>query len=261
MSVTIALIQLDCSSAEPVSERVARAHALVAEAAERAQVIVLPELWHVGAFDMEAARANAQAIDGPLVTGLAALAREHGVWLHGGSFAEVTPDGEHFNTSVLFTPDGQLAASYRKIHLFGFTGGETTLMSGGEELVVIDTPLGPTGIATCYDLRFPELFRALIAGDATVFLLCSGWPTPRIAHWDVLAQARAIENEAWVIACNQVGQQGPVTLGGHSIVVDPKGTVVALAGDEETIVYAEIDADLPNQWRAEFPVLEDIRIA
>lgn len=261
MSVTVALVQLDCSSTESVADRVTRAHALVAEAAQRAQLVVLPELWHVGAFDMEAAQAHAEAINGPLVSELAALAKEHGVWLHGGSFAEVDDDGQHYNTSVLFTPDGQLAASYRKIHLFGFTGGETTVMSGGEELVVVDTPLGPTGIATCYDLRFPELFRALIAGDATVFLMCSGWPTPRIAHWEVLAQARAIENEAWVIACNQVGQQGPVTLGGHSIVVDPKGTVIALAGGEETVLYAEIDADLPNQWRAEFPVLEDIRIS
>ena len=261
MPVTVALIQLDCNSTEPVPDRIARAHALVAEAAKRAQVVVLPELWHVGAFDMEAARANAEPIDGPLVTGLAAAAKEHGVWLHGGSFTEVTPDGEHFNTSVLFTPDGQVAASYRKIHLFGFTGGETTVFTGGEELVVVDTPLGPTGIATCYDLRFPELFRALIAGDATVFLMCSGWPTPRIAHWDLLAQARAIENEAWVIACNQVGRQGPVTLGGHSIVVDPKGNVVAQAGGAETILYADIDPELPQQWRQEFPVLQDIRIA
>lgn len=261
MSVTIALVQLDCSSTESVSERIARAHTFITEAAQRAQIVVLPELWHVGAFDMEAARAHAQSIDGPLVTGLAALAKKHGIWLHGGSFTEVTSAGEHFNTSVLFTPDGQLAASYRKIHLFGFTGGETTLMSGGEELVVIDTPLGPTGIATCYDLRFPELFRALIAGDASVFLMCSGWPTRRIAHWDVLTQARAIEDQAWVIACNQVGQQGSVTLGGHSIVVDPKGTVIAQAGEDETILYAEIDPQLADQWRQEFPALPDIRIA
>lgn len=261
MSVTVALIQLDCSSAEPVPERIARAHALIAEVAQRAHVIVLPELWHVGAFDMDAARAHAEAVDGPLVTGLAALAKEHGVWLHGGSFAEVTSDGDHFNTSVLFTPDGQVAATYRKIHLFGFTGGETTLMSGGEELVVIDTPLGPTGIATCYDLRFPELFRALIAGDATVFLMCSGWPAPRIAHWDVLAQARAIEDQAWVVACNQVGLQGEVTLGGRSIVVDPTGKIVAQAGSDETVLYAEVDPDLPAQWRRKFPALQDIRIA
>ncbi len=261
MTVTVALIQLDCSSAEPIAARVERAHALVAEAAARAQVVVLPELWPMGAFDLDAARQHAEPIDGPHVAGLAALAKKHGIWLHGGSFPEVL-GGDHFNTSVLFTPDGQLAASYRKIHLFGFADGERTLITGGEELVVVDTPLGPTGLATCYDLRFPELFRALVAGDATVFLMGSGWPTPRIAHWDVLTQARAIENQAWVIACNAVGTQpGDVVLGGHSTVVDPQGTVLARAGGEEEIVYAEIDPGLAGQWRADFPVLADIVIA
>ena len=260
MSVTVGLIQLDCSSSEPVDSRIARAHRMIAEASAKADVVVLPELWHCGAFDIDAARANAEPIDGPLVTGLAAAAKEHGIWLHGGSFAE-TDGGDHYNTSVLFTPDGRLAANYRKIHLFGFEGGETVLMSGGEELVVVDTPLGPTGLATCYDLRFPELFRALTAGDATAVVMCSGWPTPRIEHWDVLTRARAIEDQMWIIACNEVGEQPGITLGGHSVVVDPKGNVVAQAGEEETILYAQIDPELSGQWRAQFPALKDIRIA
>ena len=260
MAVTVALIQLDCSSAESPADRIARAHALIAEAASRAEIVVLPELWHCGAFDIEAAREHAEPTDGPLVTGLAAAAKEHGIWLHGGSFAEV--DGpDHYNTAVLFTPDGRLAASYRKIHLFGFEGGETVLMSGGEELVVVDTPIGPTGLATCYDLRFPELYRALTAGDATAVIMCSGWPTPRIEHWDVLTRARAIEDQLWIIACNEVGSQPGITLGGHSVVVDPKGNVVAQAGETETILYAEIDPDVSREWREQFPVLNDIRIA
>lgn len=166
VSVTVALIQLDCTSVEPVYKRVTRAMGLVAKAAAKAQFVVLPELWHVGAFDIEAAREHAQAINGPLVNDLGALAKQHGIWLHGGSFCE-EDDGSYFNTSVLFSPEGDLRATYRKIHLFGFEGGETTLMSSGAELVVVDTPLGPTGLATCYDLRFPELFRALTEGGAT----------------------------------------------------------------------------------------------
>ena len=260
MPVTVALIQLDCSSSEPAESRIARAHRMIGEAAAKAELVVLPELWHCGAFDIDAARTNAEPIDGPLVTGLAAAAKEHGIWLHGGSFAEID-GGDHYNTSVLFTPDGRLAANYRKIHLFGFEGGETVLMSGGEELVVVDTPLGPTGLATCYDLRFPELFRALTAGDATAVVMCSGWPTPRIEHWDVLTRARAIEDQMWIIACNEVGEQPGITLGGHSVVVDPKGNVVAQAGEEETILYAQIDPELSGQWRAQFPALKDIRIA
>lgn len=261
MTTTVALIQLDCTSRESVASRTARAYALVAEAAEKADLVVLPELWQVGAFDLDAAREYAEHITGPLVTGLANLAKHHKVWLHGGSFAEVDDDGNHYNTAILFTPDGRLVASYRKIHLFGFDGGETLLMTGGEELVVVDTPLGPTGLATCYDLRFPEFFRALTEGAATAFIMTSGWPTKRIEHWNVLAQARAIENQAWVIGCNQVGEQPGVTLGGHSCVIDPKGVVVAQAGTTETILYAVVEPEASERWRSQFPVLKDIRIS
>ncbi|MCX8527228.1 MAG: hypothetical protein ORN20_03710, partial [Candidatus Nanopelagicales bacterium] len=162
MTVRVGLVQLDCSSRESVSARIARTLALVDAQAAVCDLMVLPELWHVGAFDIEAARQNAQALDGPLVEALAARAVEHKIWLHGGSIAERAADGNFYNTSLMFAPDGELVATYRKIHLFGFDGGETTLMSGGDELVVVDTPLGPTGLATCYDLRFPELFRALV---------------------------------------------------------------------------------------------------
>ena len=103
------------------------------------------------------------------------------------------------NTSVLFDPTGEVVATYRKIHVFGY-GGEAELMSAGDELVVVDTPLGPTGLATCYDNRFPEQFRALAEQGAQAFLMASGWPTKRIEAWDVLVQARPIEDQAWVIA-------------------------------------------------------------
>lgn len=258
--VRVALIQLDCSTSEPVYERVPRAVGLIGEAAKGADLVMLPELWHVGAFDVEAAREHAQPLDGPLVGELQAMARQHGIWLHGGSFCERDGQGRHFNTSVLFAPDGSLAASYRKIHLFGFQGGETTLMTAGDELVVVDTPLGPTGLATCYDLRFPELFRALIAGGATSLLLTSGWPAPRINHWDVLLQARAIEDQMWVAACNQVGNQPGIELGGHSCVIDPRGAVVAKAGTRPEILRTTIDPTEPMRWRETFPVLDDIRL-
>ena len=133
-------------------------------------------------------------------------------------------------------------------------------MSSGDELVVVETPLGPTGLATCYDLRFPELFRALTEGGATAFLLTSGWPTPRIEHWDVLTRARAIENQAWFIACNEVGTQPGIELGGHSVVVDPQGAVVCQAGSEEEVVLVDVDPEASARWRDEFPVLDDIQI-
>ena len=261
VTVTVGLVQLDCSSSESVASRVARAHALIEEAATTAELVVLPELWHVGAFELDSARDHAERIDGPLATGLGALAKRLNIWLHGGSITEIDSDGTHYNTALLFTPDGRLAVTYRKIHLFGFDGGETALMGRGDSLVVVDTPLGPTGIATCYDLRFPELFRALVAGDAESVIISSGWPARRIAHWDVLTQARAIENQVWVIACNEVGDQSGLILGGHSTVVSPTGEVVARGGDGEEIVYAEVDPSVVSSWRSEFPVLRDIVIS
>ena len=260
MTVEVALVQLDCSTRESVADRVTRGLALADAAAQSADMVVLPELWHVGAFDVDAARAHAQTIDGPLVDALGGIARQRGAWIHGGSFCERADDGRYFNTSVLFDPSGALVAMYRKIHLFGFTGGETVLMSSGEDVVVVDTPLGRTGIATCYDMRFPELFRAFTAQGAQAVLLCSGWPTPRIEHWDVLSQARAIENQCWFIACNEVGDQLGMILGGHSTVVAPNGTVVARAGAEQETLVVQVDpADAPR-WREQFPVLADIRL-
>jgi predicted amidohydrolase len=168
-------------------------------------------------------------------------------------------DGSTTNTALVFNPRGELAGEYKKQHLFGFADGERTVMTAGEEYVVIDTPLGKTGLATCYDLRFPELFRALTDRSAQTFLICAGWPTPRISHWDVLAQARAIENQAFVIACNGRGSHAGVTLGGHSIVVNPRGDVVAIASQTDEFIDAEIDIAMVDQWRESFPVLADRR--
>lgn len=259
MTVQVALIQLDCSTSEPVADRVARTLDLISNVASDVDMVVLPELWPTGAFDIDAAREHAESIDGPIVQALGALAVEYAIWLHGGSICELAADGSYYNTSLLLDPDGRLVV-YRKIHLFGFDGGETALMSGGDELVVVDTPLGATGLATCYDLRFPELFRALTEGGATAVLLTSGWPRPRLEHWDVLTRARAIENQIWFIACNEVGAQPGIDLGGHSVVVDPNGAVVGQAGTVQEVLIVEVDPGASAVWREQFPVLKDIRL-
>ena len=253
----MALVQADCSSDEGFEARIDRVLAETDRACGQADLVMLPELWSTAAFDLDCAREHAQPFDCALVSRMSAIATKHAVWLHGGSFAEVTDDGRHFNTSVLFDPTGDVVATYRKIHVFGY-GGEAELMSAGEELVVVDTPLGPTGLATCYDTRFPEQFRVLAERGAQASLITSGWPTKRIEAWDVLVQARAIEDQAWVIACNQVGTQKGVTLGGHSAVVDPIGGVVSRAGAEETTLHATIDPGAVATWRQEFPALRDI---
>lgn len=220
------------------------------------EFILLPELWNVGAFDLSSSRVHAQPIDGPLPTALAKKAKEFGVWIHGGSFCE--KDGDLlFNTSVLFNDQGDLVARYRKVHVFTYANEQDT-MTPGENYVVTETPLGLTGLATCYDTRFPEMFRSMRDAGAQTFLIPSGWPTVRIAQWNALLPARAVENQAWVIAGNQVGVQGAHVLGGNSAVIDPMGVTRAIGGDSEEVVTCEIEPALANQWRAEFPAQDDV---
>ncbi len=251
------VIQLSVDLAEPIADRVTRTAALVS-AQEGADLVVLPELWVQGGFAFEDFEATAEPLDGPTVAALSSAARTAGVWLHGGSLVERSADGL-FNTSVVLRPDGTLAATYRKRHLFGFAGGETTVLRGGDDLVVVEVGDLTMGLATCYDLRFPEMFRGLLDLGAEVFLLPAAWPTPRIAHWTLLAQARAIENQAFVVACNTVGEQAGVTLGGRSIVVDPWGVVLAEAGLGEQVLVVELDPSVVAKTRATFPVLADRR--
>ena len=253
----VALLQVDVSDTEQPRERIARVFDEVRGQTGKCDIAILPELWSIGAFNTAALHDNAESRDGSLVTNLQTVARETGMWLHGGSFVEKHDKGIS-NTAVVIRPDGTIAAMYRKIHLFGFDEGEAVMVERGNEIVTVnDTPLGTAGIATCYDLRFPELFRAQSAQNADALVISSGWPIPRINHWRVLIQARAIENQAWVLACNEVGANGPVTLGGHSMIVNPMGEIICEAGESEEILYADIDVSLAKTWRQDFPVQRD----
>jgi predicted amidohydrolase len=264
MTLRVALVQVGITDEEPVAQRVARVLAMTAEVAADHDLVVLPELWPIGAFAVDLMEPSAEPIDGPLVRALAELAADARVWMFGGSFPERAsgPDGlpQHFNTQVVLRPDGSLAAAYRKVHLFGFNGGETTVMSSGEQLVAVDAPLGRTGLATCYDLRFPELFRRLVADGAEAFVVPAGWPERRQAHWQVLARARAIESQAYVLACNEAGTHAGVPIAGLSMVVDPQGEVLAEAGPGEEVLSVEVDPARVAAWRGAFPALEDRRL-
>jgi predicted amidohydrolase len=265
MTVRVALIQLGISDEEPVGERIARVLATAADVCADHDVVVLPELWPIGAFAVDLMPVHAEPLDGPLTHALAGIAADTRTWLFGGSFAERRPTAsgavEHFNTQVVHAPDGSLAGAYRKVHLFGFNGGETSVMSsGGDAVVVPGTPLGAAGLATCYDLRFPELFRSLVDAGAQAFVLPAGWPARRGAHWQVLARARAIENQAYVLACNEAGTHGGVPMAGLSMVIDPQGEVLAEAGTSEEVLSVEIDPARVAAWRGAFPALDDRRL-
>lgn len=249
--------QIDCSDGELPADRQSRVLQALPEAAHGVDLLVLPELWPVGAFNLAAVPGYPDPVE--LIDRLGVLAQECGIWLHAGSVPAGVADhtGRRYNTALLFSPDGKLVTTYRKQHLFGFADGERTVIAAGDELSIADTPLGRTGLLTCYDLRFPEQFRALVDEGCESFLITAGWPTPRINHWWVLMQARAIENQALVIGCNARGHNGDVHLAGRSMIVDAKGEVVVDGGPDDEFVDAVVDPSITAKWRADFPVLAD----
>ncbi|MFD7642922.1 carbon-nitrogen family hydrolase [Kitasatospora sp. NPDC059795] len=250
------LIQLAVSDTEPAAERRARAAALV-RAQDGADLVVLPELWPVGGFAYDAWSDGAEPLDGPTAETMSAAARAVGCWLHAGSIVERDPDGPIYNTSLLFAPDGELVRTYRKIHRFGFDAGEAVVMGAGQEIVTVDAGFATLGLATCYDLRFPELFRALLDADAELLVVPAAWPARRAEHWNLLARARAVEEQAYVLACNTAGTHGGVEQAGRSLVVDPWGRVLAEAGPDEQVLTVEFDPAEVAECRAEFPVHRD----
>ena len=263
----VAVVQVAYGDDEPVSERVERVAALVRAQAGH-DLVVLPELWAPGGFSYRQWAQRAEAVDGPVASAMARAARDAGVVLHAGSIVERPPDGEVgpegrglWNTSLLFAADGTRLATYRKIHRFGFGSGEPRLMDAGEDVVVVDLSGGVrAGLSTCYDLRFPELYRRQVDDGATVFVVPAAWPAARVRHWTLLAHARAVENQCVVIACNTAGTHAGTQMGGHSQVISAKGDALAMAGTDQEVLSVEVDMDAVTTWREEFPVLGDRRL-
>ncbi|MFF6989539.1 nitrilase-related carbon-nitrogen hydrolase [Streptomyces sp. NPDC010273] len=258
------LLQIAVEEGESVDSRRVRMASLVREQAG-ADLVVLPELWTTGAFAYERFADEAEPLEGPTYEAMAKAASDAGVWLHAGSIPERTASdsgsaagsGSLYNTSLVFSPSGELAAVYRKIHRFGFDKGEAVLMDAGSELVTVRLPETVIGLGTCYDLRFPELFRGLVDAGAETLVLPAGWPERRRSHWTLLARARAVENQSFVLACGTAGTHAGVPQAGHSIVVDPWGEVLAEAGAGEQILTVDFDPAKVGVTRDQFPALKD----
>ncbi|MFD0316199.1 carbon-nitrogen family hydrolase [Streptomyces flavalbus] len=250
------LLQIAVDDTESVDSRRQRVASLVREQAG-ADLVVLPELWTTGAFAYPDFATEAEPLEGPTYEAMAKAASDAGVWLHAGSIPERDPDGPLYNTSLLFSPAGELTATYRKIHRFGFDKGEAVLMGAGRDLVTARLPNATVGLATCYDLRFPELFRGLVDAGADVLVIPAGWPERRREHWTLLARARAVENQSFVLACGTAGTHAGVPQAGHSIVVDPWGDVLAEAGPGEETLTVSIDVGKVAATREQFPALKD----
>lgn len=246
------------------------AEAKVREAAHRgAKVVALPEVfnWRGGKGEE---KVFAEKIPGPTSHLMANLAKELQIFLLAGSLLEEIPgNNKVYNTSLFFDPKGDLLARYRKIHLFdvhierGISTMESESRQPGGEVVVADTGLCPMGLTICYDLRFPELFRALAAKGAQLIFVPSAFTElTGEAHWEPLLRARAIENQVYIVAPDQVGKN-PKSFAtyGNSMIVDPWGRVLARASDFPGVVFAEIDLTYLAKVRAELPVLSHRRLS
>lgn len=268
----VAAIQMN--STEDRDRNLAVADRLVrAAAADGATLVALPEKWSVLGTPEQLA-AGAEPLDGPAISWARAIARELAVDVVAGSIAERVPgNAKTFNTSVHVGPDGEIRATYRKVHLFDVeVGGRVYRESDGEdpgeelvtsELTARDAAGRPVGLGMgiCYDLRFPELFRILALRGARVVTLPSAFTLATTRdHWEVLLRARAIENQCFMVAPNQIGVSPPGNRsGGRSLVVDPWGLVLATAPDAETHVVADLDLDRLAEIRASLPALANRR--
>ncbi|MEO6789338.1 MAG: carbon-nitrogen family hydrolase [Ornithinibacter sp.] len=266
----IAVIQLSYGDEESFEHRVDRVAELVA-AQSGHDLVVLPELWGATGFDYRRWEREAQPLDGPWVGAMAESARSAGVTLHAGSLVERMPERgpegrDLANTSVVFDARGVVIATYRKIHRFGFGAGEPALMEAGTGVVVVPLPSGagqpvPVGISTCYDLRFPELYRRQVDAGAELFVVPAAWPAARVGHWSLLGRARALENQCVLVQCNTSGTHAGIEMGGRSQVVSPTGEVLAEASaTEQEVLSVEVDLAATTAYRQSFPVLTDRRL-
>jgi predicted amidohydrolase len=262
----VAAVQLN-STADTAANLAAADRLTRAAAADGARLIVLPEKWTVIGSD-EQLREGAQTLDRPAISWARETARELGVDLVAGSIVERLEGGQKLaNTSVHVDPSGEIRAVYRKVHMFdveidGRSYNESDVEQAGEEIVSSVTAGGvELGLAICYDLRFPELFRILAVRGARMIALPSAFTLPTTRdHWETLLRARAIENQTFVIAANQVGRHpGGQHSGGRSMIVDPWGVVLAQAPDREGYVVADCDLEYQREVRAKLPSLANRR--
>jgi len=255
MKIKIALAQIDVKWADP-DANVATARQMVAQAAvHAADLVVLPELWGSG-YDLSHAADYATPIDAGVFAEMAALAREHKLYLTGSLLEQ--SQGQFYNTCALFGPRG-LVGRYRKLHRFRLMDEDRYLAPGDAPALLDDLPWGATALAVCYDLRFPELFRAYAVAGAQLIILPAQWPSARIDHWRTLLRARAIENQCFMVGCNRVGADPNNSFGGASAVVGPWGDVFVAGADGPGLFLAEVDLETVADARQSIPVLSDRR--
>lgn len=275
----VTAIQLEINEKETLVERVSRVKSIIQNLPET-DLIMLPELWACGFFDFENYEKSADHAS-EIISMLSEAAKAKSCMIISSIVVKDTIDScavtdasdspsnsmeseksedyskSYRNASILFGPDGTQAARYDKIHLFGYESREPEILTPGRSTVVTDTPFGKIGIATCYDLRFPEQFRKMSAEGAEIFLVVADWPLARLSHWQLFNQARALENQCFLLSCNASGTYAGTVQGGHSMAVSPYGEVLAEAGTAPEILSYCINPKDVKEARAAFPFLHD----
>lgn len=247
-----AFVQLDIRLGDmPANLDAAKTH-LERLGGDGVKLAVLPEMWSCGFDNRNLARHAGRTPE--ILDTVSGIAARYGM-LIAGSMPEATEEGI-YNTLYLVDADGAVAGAYRKVHLFTGTGEERYFLAG-DRSVVCDTSIGPIGLMICYDLRFPEICRALALKGAQIVVIPAQWPKIRISRWDILAQARATENQLYVVGTNRCGRDHDYPYGGHSIIADPSGEVLAWAGDEPETGVAEISFEQLEKVREFMPSLRE----
>lgn len=253
----VCAVQFDTKYQDP-DENIRRMEEQIRLAArEKPDLIVLPELWTSG-YSVEIfhdIQRFAQPETGPAISMLKRVAKECGTYIAGGSIVEER-EGRFYNTCFLIGRDGTIAGRYSKMHLYSAMD-EDVAFAPGEELPVFDTDFGRIAIMTCYDIRFVEQSRAYALKGAQALIVVSNWAKPKLNHWRVMLQARAIENQLAVVACNRVGQAVDCVYFGHSMIIDSWGEIIAEGGEEEEVLTGVIEGEKLRTVRQTIPMYKD----
>lgn len=254
--LTVSVLQFDVKFGD-LKSNLDRALKLMKQASGRGtQVMLLPEMWTLG-FDYDSMAKLAPSYVEDALSLLRDMAVKYGSYIVSGTLPE-SENGAFYNTAFLISPKGELAGKYRKVHLFEGMKEKEFFTPGGEA-GVLETSFGKIGIAVCFDIRFPELFRQMALDGAEAIFVPAHFPHPRQQHWEVLLRARAIENQLYVIGCNRVGKEGQKEFFGNSMIVGPYGEIVDEAGEGEEVLTETIDLENVQQMRKMLPTISERR--
>ena len=255
----VKIIQLAINDRDSRSDRFTRVEKYLEQidaSDNRPVMIMLPEIWGTGFFNFDRYDRESEPLEGETFFRLAPWAERIDSYILAGSIIE-KEGSVLYNTALLISPNGTLAGSYRKIHLFGYQSKESVMLKAGKDLYILKTKYGTWGISICYDLRFPELYRKMLDSGVDTYFVVSAWPRARLGHWELLNRIRALENLSYLISCNCAGTLRGVKFGGNSMAVNPWGDILCRAGEGEELLSAEIDPDKIHEVRNEFPALSD----